>query len=366
MNPFELIPIALAGAATAALSWAMVATLVRLAPRIGLVDLPNERSLHTRATPRGGGIGFILALALSLVGLSVLGVISKNAGGRDSWLPLASYSGAVLLIALVSLRDDFRSLGAGSRLVCQILAAGIALLGIGSFRYFSIPGCPTADFGWFGAGLTVFWIVGLTNVYNFMDGIDGIAGIQGVVAGLAWAAAGLLQGSPEIAALGISLAGGCLGFLGHNWSPARIFMGDVGSAFLGYSFAVLPLLLLRELPASAPVGSQGSIPVFALLVVWPFVGDGLLTFFRRARNREKLWRPHRSHLYQRLVQAGWTHARVSALYGAWSAASCACALIWLVGAPCAGMVAAVFPLASLGGMLALTLIQEERFAQSHA
>jgi len=106
-------------------------------------------------------------------------------------------------------------------------------------------------------------------------------------------------------------------------------MGDVGSAFLGYSFGVLPLFLLRPVPTPSRPLDAGMVPMLALLLLWPFIGDGLYTFVRRARRREAVWKPHRSHLYQRLVQAGWTHSQVSSLYAGWCLLSALAGWCWL-------------------------------------
>jgi UDP-N-acetylmuramyl pentapeptide phosphotransferase/UDP-N-acetylglucosamine-1-phosphate transferase len=349
-------------------TWAVVAGLISLAPRIGLLDRPNERSSHQRVTARGGGIGFVLSVALSfgaLVVMDALGIWMGHTPGTR--MPGAAYLGAALFVAAVSLQDDLRSLGAGMRMICHLSAAGIAAFAITSFLAVAVPGWGEIGLGRaMGAGLTIVWIVGLTNVYNFMDGIDGIAGVQGAAAGLAWAWAGAWMGAPTAAVLAALLAGGCLGFLVHNWSPARIFMGDVGSAFLGFSFAALPLLALTNIgsgPANPILAAR--LPLFSVLVVWPFIGDGLLTFVRRALKREPVWKAHRSHLYQRLVQTGWTHARVSSLYGAWCVA---CALVgwaWLTHAPGAAVLAVGVPLLSLGALLAF-VTRRERVPSSSA
>lgn len=353
MAPINTLPvIAAAGFSAVAVNWALVAGLIRFAPKIGLLDRPNNRSLHTKVTPRGGGLGFVVFFAVALGTLLLLGVI---AGELRS--PLMVYLGAALFIATVSLRDDFKSLSPGLRLPCQLAAAVAAVTGVASFGFVSIPLMGSVHLGWAGAMLTVVWIVGLTNVYNFMDGIDGIAGVQGVAAGLAWVAVGAWSGASAITLLGILLAAGCLGFLFHNWSPARIFMGDVGSAFLGYSFAVLPLLLLRSQSVAGGNFNPGLVPVLALLVVWPFVGDGLYTFIRRALRREAVWKPHRSHLYQRLAQSGWSHAGVSSLYAVWCAVSALAGLSWLVGP---GAIAAGLTVVSLGALGAVYLLVSSR------
>jgi UDP-N-acetylmuramyl pentapeptide phosphotransferase/UDP-N-acetylglucosamine-1-phosphate transferase len=255
---------------------------------------------------------------------------------------------AALFIAGISLRDDFKSLGSGLRFGCHFAAAILSVVLLGSFEVLMVPPALSLGLGKILGGiLAVVWIVGLTNVYNFMDGIDGIAGIQGVVAGLGWALFGIWADAPTTAVLGALLAGGCGGFLGHNWSPAKIFMGDVGSAFLGFLFAVVPLVAVREAP-----GMAQALPFFGGLVVWPFVGDGFLTFVRRALKGEKVWEAHRTHLYQRLVQTGWSHAQVSTLYGIWAVATTGVAWLWLKSGSASALAAWLLPLGTLGVMFA--------------
>ena len=349
-------------------AWAVVLCLVRLAPRLGLLDRPNERSSHTRVTPRGGGLGFVILVGIIQGALLVwLGMRLSSGSGWNICSVIAAYLVPALFIAAVSLRDDFKSLGPGVRFVCQLGAAVVAAVGVGWFKQVSIPGVGEIELGWFGAALTVVWIVGMTNVYNFMDGIDGIAGVQGAIAGLAWAMAGAWMGSPILAMLGLMLAGGCAGFLVHNWPPAEIFMGDVGSAFLGFSFAVVPLIALHFLPASRanPLEVAGAVPMFAVLVVWPFVGDGFYTFLQRLRRGEQVWMPHRSHLYQRLVQSGWSHARVSSLYAVWCVASAQVGLLCLKSAidPFAAL---AFMVVSLAGMVLLVKSRAQKAGDGHA
>ncbi len=346
------------GLLAAVASWILVAYLIRVAPRVGLLDQPNDRSLHTQVTPRGGGLGFVVVLALVLGGALVLGVPAVCGVEGDLRLPLAIFLGFALLVAAISFRDDFKPLGAGVRMLCHLLAAAAAVAGVAWFRQAALPGWGEIGLGWAGLALTIVWIVGLTNVYNFMDGINGIAGVQGLIAGLAWAVAGAMLGSPAVVLLGVVLAGGCLGFLLHNWSPAKIFMGDVGSAFLGYTFAVLPLVLLRDAP-SGRLYSAAVVPVFALLVMWPFVSDGFYTFLRRAWRRETVWTPHRSHLYQRLVRSGWTHARVSTIYAGWCGLSALTGLHWLTGSAGSTVAVLLVPAASLVAMLLLVKHREK-------
>ena len=341
----------------AALTWALVAGAIRLAPVFGLLDRPNARSSHTRLTPRGGGVGIVLAVLLAVGGTLAAGVGGPQAG------PIAlSAGGLALFIAGISFSDDLRSLPSVLRLVCHLGTAAAAVWMLGAFPALSLPGLGLIVLpSWLAITLTLLWIVGLTNVYNFMDGIDGIAGVQGLAAGAAWTVLGALVGAPLVVLTGAAVTAACAGFLIHNWSPARIFMGDVGSAFLGFVFAVLPLMLLHQLPKGGVSADWvGALPVFAGLVVFPFVGDGTYTFLRRLRHGENVLSAHRSHLYQRLTISGWTHATVARLYAWWAAVAVLVALAYPTASAPGRVGLLVGALVSLGAVHLLTKVAEWR------
>jgi UDP-N-acetylmuramyl pentapeptide phosphotransferase/UDP-N-acetylglucosamine-1-phosphate transferase len=203
--------------------------------------------------------------------------------------------------------------------------------------------------------LTLLWIIGLTNAFNFMDGIDGIAGITAVAAAGAIAAAAAALGAGSVAVTAAALAGGSLGFLTSNWQPARIFMGDVGSAFCGFMLAVLPLTLPADcVPVVLPV---------AALAAWPFIFDASFTILRRLRRGENIFQAHRSHLYQRLVIAGWSHRHVACLYGGMAACGSAVALAGVFDPTLRGTaepVAAAVAVVEAAALLATVALAERR------
>jgi UDP-N-acetylmuramyl pentapeptide phosphotransferase/UDP-N-acetylglucosamine-1-phosphate transferase len=290
-------------------------------PRLGLVDRPNDRSLHSKPTPRGGGIGIVIVV---LAGWPIAVVLSGGWPGLDLWWLVLLGLG----IAAVSVADDRSPLPATLRLVVHVAFAAGAVSTIGWFLLIHAPGAGIVALGAVGGALTLVWILGLTNVTNFMDGIDGIAGLQCLIAGIAWIVAGIWLGDAVVALGGVVVAGACAGFLFHNWSPAQIFMGDVGSVFLGFMLSMIPVLASLHAVVEAPPAAA-RIPLFGGLVMWPFIGDGVFTFLRRLVHRDNVLRAHRSHLYQRLVLSGWSHARVSLLYGVWAVLMSAAALMHL-------------------------------------
>ncbi len=280
-----------------------------------ILDIPNERSSHARITPRGGGLAIVLITLLGGTGWKLM-------QPSQSWPGFPYYAIGALVIAQVSWLDDLRPLPSWIRFLAHGIGAAAAIAGLGYWNKIALPFHGPLDLGPIGLVITFIWIVGLTNAYNFMDGSDGIAGIQAVIAGAGWFYVGIASGQNILSVLGVLVAGSSIGFLGHNWTPARVFMGDVGSAFLGYTFAVFPLICFRM-----DAGKLGA-PLVGLLLVWPFVFDTVFTFFRRLLKRENVFRAHRSHLYQRLIQAGQGPGSVALLYGSLSLVGAALAFSW--------------------------------------
>lgn len=264
-----------------------------------VIDKPNERSSHTCPTARGGGVGF-------------MAVILLGGGGwlyaNGHLLALAVLSGAAFL-AVVSFADDICSLPAGVRFGCHGLVAGVAiwfLFRIGRDRLTELLGTSMWLHGLVAVALFL-WIAGYTNAFNFMDGINGISGMQGGFASLGAlvvvAVAG--GGAPSVPSAMIStlIAGACLGFLPHNFPKARMFMGDVGSAPLGYLLAVTSVWLALE--------TRLELLVPIVLLHANYVLDTGFTLCRRVLRGDKWYAAHREHFYQRLIRSGWSHSRVT-------------------------------------------------------
>jgi UDP-N-acetylmuramyl pentapeptide phosphotransferase/UDP-N-acetylglucosamine-1-phosphate transferase len=305
------------------------ALYLQWAPRRAL-DIPNERSSHTHPTPRGGGVVIVAGFLAGLgVWLATGGALSPRALG---WL-----AGA-LLVAGVSFVDDLRPLPALPRLITHLVGAAILTLAGVQGRDLSIL---------VALPLAFVYVIALTNVYNFMDGVDGLATTQAIVAGAALGIAGLIATNPLTAVGGTLLMASALGFWRYNLPPARLFMGDVGSTFLGFSFAGLPLL------ASIGVGGNRLPIEFGLVLLAPFLFDSLVTLARRVLKGDRWYAAHRSHYYQRLVSCGLSHGQVTGLYAALAIVAAGAAVASLNATEPVRQVLALLAYAPMLGVVAL-------------
>jgi Fuc2NAc and GlcNAc transferase len=275
------------------------------AQRWGVLDRPNVRSSHQTVVPRGGGV----AIALSV--MAALWLARPAWEGRPGALTLLS--GGVALAA-VGLWDDRFGLSPLSRFAAQLAVAVVVVFGLGGLVRLPLPPPVDPSLGPLAGPLAVLWIVAVVNFYNFLDGIDGLAALQATLTGV-----GILLAAwdPLAALAGAALAGAAAGFLLFNWSPASVFLGDVGSYFLGYTLAALPLL--------APEDDRPRAAAFVALSLWLFLADATWTLARRVRRGERWYQAHREHLYQHLALR-FGHARVAAAIGLGSAALTAAAL----------------------------------------
>lgn len=307
-----------------------------------IVDVPNGRSSHTQPTPRGGGLVIVTVM---LFGWLLYMLVSDTASFY--YVRLAFFWG-LSLVAAISWLDDVRTLSGLMRILVHLAAAALVVAALafsGMLRLFvPLAHLPLS----LTIGLSLLWIVGMTNAYNFMDGIDGIAGSQAVVTGAVWSVFGFVTGHTLLLIPGLLIGASALGFLYYNWQPARIFMGDVGSAFLGFAWAVLALFAAQYDNRLALVG---------VLSLWPFIFDTSFTMLMRAWRRENIFHAHRSHLYQRLVATGYSHRFVALLYAGLALLNVGVALGWylhLLSAWALGLVM----VASSTGLWISTRVQE--------
>jgi UDP-N-acetylmuramyl pentapeptide phosphotransferase/UDP-N-acetylglucosamine-1-phosphate transferase len=282
-----LLPAAVA-VATGVFCWLATGAIIPILRRRDMLDYPNERSSHFDPTPRGGGIAVTISILLAWIALHKVGLVASS---------FVSIALGTSLLALVSWIDDLRGLSPGMRLVAQGAAVTIGIL--------VLPSTRSALEAWLGstlffvaAGLVWVWWI---NLFNFMDGIDGLA-----VSEAAAICSGLLLfalvgdgADPAAALLAAGIIGAALGFLVWNWSPARIFLGDVGSVPLGY----LSGFLLLDL------ASRGRWKIALILPLY-FLADATITLLRRLLAGERVWEPHRQHFYQQAVRNGLPHSAV--------------------------------------------------------
>lgn len=238
------------------------------------LDHPNYRSLHTRITPRTGGLGIMAGLVVALL---VMG---------QTWLWLLP----LLLLLTISLVDDVMGLPVRWRLLIQLTVST-------GFVVFVLP-----DSAWWLWLLLVLGLVWMANLYNFMDGSDGLAGGMAIFGFGTYAVAAWFAHELHLAALNASVASASIAFLLFNFHPARIFLGDAGSVPLGFLAGAMGVY-----------GWQQNLwPFwFPLLAFSPFIVDASVTLFKRLLKGEKIWQAHREHYYQRLVQMGWGHRKTA-------------------------------------------------------
>jgi Fuc2NAc and GlcNAc transferase len=267
----------------------------RFALRKNVLDIPNDRSSHSTPTPRGGGLGIVLTFLPALLLLRYFGTLSTAM--------LAALFGGGTLIALVGWMDDLKPIPARWRFMIHVIAAGWAIYWIGGVTELTL-GPYSMQLGIGGIILTFLGILWMINLYNFMDGIDGLAGGEALTTGLSGGTLFWLGGSDSSSFLPLLLAACCGGFLLLNWPPAKIFMGDIGSGFIGYCLAIIWIHGAKADPIAFWVWA-------VLLSV--FIGDATFTLISRVIKREPWYQAHRTHAYQRLIQMGWSHLSVTGL-----------------------------------------------------
>lgn len=280
------------------ISFALTGMILRFSLGRSLLDIPNDRSSHRVPKPRLGGIAVTAAFFVTILTMLAFGY-DPFPGGWHA----AGVLGGGALLAVMGLMDDLRGLDAKLKLVLQLAAAGIVVASGIVLAELKLPFIGTLPLGQLAIPFTILWIVAIINFYNFIDGIDGLAAGVGMIAALFLVLIATMAGSPVMVLPYVALAGSCLGFLRFNFPPARIFMGDMGSTFIGYGFAVLSI-----------VGAARGVPAFVTpLLLGAVIGDAALTLAKRIIGRKKIFIPHRTHYYQRLTSIGFSHKQVTLL-----------------------------------------------------
>ena len=255
----------------------------QIAIKRNIIDFPNERSSHTRPTPRGGGLAIVFAWFIGLAGLKLLNLIEQN-------LFLSLLPG--LLLAIVSFLDDVFSIKPQIRIFFQLVTAIFGITLLGGFKTLYLGDYSLEN----KIALSLISIVGIVwfiNLYNFLDGIDGYASSEAILVAFGMY---VISGNPVFLILICAI----FGFLIWNWPKAKIFMGDIGSTQLGYILIILGIYFNNK----HQVNFAGWLILTSL-----FWFDATLTLYRRWRNNEKLSQAHKKHYYQRIVQFGYSHKK---------------------------------------------------------
>jgi UDP-GlcNAc:undecaprenyl-phosphate GlcNAc-1-phosphate transferase len=263
--------------------------VIKLAPRVGAIDRPNHRKVHTQTMPRMGGLAIYLAFIITILFTQTLDgrLVGLLAGGT--------------LIMIVGLADDIWDLAPRWKLLGQIMAALVLVLFGTQVQFVTNPltgGVITL--GIFALPLTILWVVGVTNAVNLIDGLDGLAAGVSTVAAITLALVGWRAGQMDVAVWALILAFSTLGFLRYNFHPAKLFMGDSGSMFLGYNLAALSLLSLTK-----------STTAFSLVIPFIILGipilDTMCAIVRRFMGGQPIFQADKEHLHHRLLELGLSH-----------------------------------------------------------
>ena len=291
----------------------LVALVRKMSLAFGFMDVPNQRSSHTTPTALMGGIGIILTYTM-------YEVMQFFSVGGTSWPMGVLISG--LGIAVLSIVDDVFSMKASVRFLFHFLFSGVVVAS--GYVLSSIDGpLVSIGLGVFSLPFTLFFLVALVNVYNFMDGIDGYAGGMGVFACLMLSFIAWKVGDEVLFQSLLVMAGAIAGFLVWNFPKAKIFMGDVGSAFLGFFFGLVALRLY----------SQSVSIVVVSMVLSVFLMDSTVTILRRVLKKERFWEAHREHFYQLLTRSGWSHLKVLGLEYSHMVFTLGCAYVYMMVSP---------------------------------
>lgn len=338
------------------LAWLCTWACRYFAPKLGCVDLPKHEAHknHAAATPVLGGVGMVAAWLLTLViGLVVFGVLGRREGfplaeyrpGLTAVLPqLSMIGGMATLLAIIGLIDDLRPMPAWLKFLLQAVVAGLtAGMGLRISFLNAIPGA-----NWL---VTTLWIMTVINAINFFDNMDGLAGGTAVIAAFFLLFVAVLRGQHFVAVLAASVGGVASGFLVHNAPPARIFMGDSGSHFLGYCLAVLGILTTFYLPSESPTPSPLLIPVLVLAVP---LFDAVAVVVIRLRAGLPIYVGDNRHISHRFVRLGLTRpqAVLLVLLLCFMVGAAALTLLWL---PPAGSLLVIAQIAAV--LAAISIIQ---------
>lgn len=259
----------------------------------GLYDVPNMRSSHLIPTPRGGGVAFVVVF--------ISAAIALNSRDLLPWHAMSGLLGAGAVVATVGYLDDCGDLAARQRLIFHFFSAGVALVWLGGLPPIKLFGA-VLELSWVGYGVGALFLVWMLNLFNFMDGIDGLATLEAIAVCTGGSLVYLIFGDPTMAALPALLVAALLGFLVWNFPSARIFMGDVGSGFLGLIIGIFTL----------QAGWFNAEFLFVWLILSAvFIADATYTLTRRFLGGARIYEAHRTHAYQHAARKYESHCKVT-------------------------------------------------------
>jgi UDP-GlcNAc:undecaprenyl-phosphate GlcNAc-1-phosphate transferase len=292
------IEMAAAGLVALIISTAVTPLVILVSHRRQWFDIPNERKIHTNPVPRLGGMAIFAALLISALAVPLLLPVAFHSSWPVAYtvrfIPVII---AFCLIHVMGLVDDFHNLHALLKFLLQIVAASLLTIGGFAITAVGIPGLPVYQLGVFSYPITVLWIVAISNAINLVDGVDGLAGGIAGLSALSLGVMCLLKGQAVPALFSFCLLGSVIGFLWFNFPPARIFMGDSGSLFLGFVLAVIPLL---GAPGATSIGDMVA-PATVLLI--PIL-DTVSAIVRRLREKRAIHSPDKQHIHHKLLAIG--------------------------------------------------------------
>lgn len=302
----------------------------RLAFKWGATDKPNERKVHVKIMPRMGGLAIFISFLVTF--LMTYFLFGKELAPSMSVAPFII---GALIIILIGIFDDIYELRASAKFLGQIVAALIIVIGGGiEVSFINLPFEGQIHFGVLSIPITVIWIVGITNAINLIDGLDGLAGGVSSIALITVAVMAVIKGDMFVATIALIVTGSTLGFLKYNFHPAKIFMGDTGSMFLGYIIAVLSLLGFKNVTMISLI-----VPIIILGVP---ISDTFFAIIRRLVNKQPISAPDKSHLHHCFINLGFTHRQTVILIYALAATF--------------GLAAIIFSYATIWGALLLISI----------
>jgi UDP-GlcNAc:undecaprenyl-phosphate GlcNAc-1-phosphate transferase len=277
--------------------------IIRLSHQKGWLDFPSQRKLHKHPTPRLGGLAIFLSCLLAwIIGAVFWPDLLLGFGRLTLWL-----SGGAIVIFGLGLWDDFQPVRFRYKILVESLVGLILILAGLKIELLFIPFWHPVELGWFSSPVTLLWFLGLLNSINLIDGLDGLAGGVSVIAAMTMFMVGIHFNAPVVALLMVGVFAATLGFLKFNRAPAKIFLGDSGSLFLGYSFAISSLI--------CPIKSYTALAMFVPLVALAVpVLEAVTSFLRRTLSLRKFYVPDNQHLYNLLLDLGFSPKRTALIF----------------------------------------------------